>query len=117
MKKALIIFLALLLISCKVDTEAFINMSETYNVSINESGKYTKKYKINPGSEKHAKIVAWLKQNTSGWEPTPASYVPKLIVEGASFSLNFMGTGVILNCKEGQFSKPVKSEDYEYLLE
>ncbi|MBU2706797.1 hypothetical protein KCM76_12460 [Zooshikella marina] len=117
MKSALTIFLALLLISCKVGTEVFIDIAETYTVSINESGKHTKKYTINPGSEKHAKLVAWLKQNNSDWDPTPASYVPGLVVEGTGFSLNFMRTGVILNCKEGQFTKSVKLEDYEYLLQ
>lgn len=67
------------------------------------------------GSEQHAKLSAWLSANGKGWEATPASYVPALVVSGTGFSINFLKGGAILNYNEGQYSHSADPSQYEFL--
>ena len=117
MKNIVIILSALFLASCKIDTDTLINVTETYNVSITENGSPVNEYILKPGTEKHAMFVSWFRNNSTGWEPTPPTFVPRIIVKGSNFSLNILGSHVILNYKEGQFVKDIKPEEYAYLLQ
>ncbi len=117
MENFIMIFVILSLSSCKIDFKSLIDLSETYLVSINENGKYSKEYTMSLGNEKHSQFIVWFKENQSDWDPTPVSYVPNVVVQGKKFSLNFMNKVVILNYEKGQFIKDINLNDYEYLLQ
>jgi len=68
-----------------------------------------------PRSEKYLKLSAWLSANSKGWEATPASYVPALVVSGAGLSINFLKGGAIVNYAAGQYSHAVDPSQYEFL--
>ena len=115
MKRIIIILLAVLLSSCKVDTDKIIDSNENIEVSIHENGLPVQTYTLNPGDEEYKKFMSWVKSNNTGWDSTLASYVPMLIVSGESFSFNFMGNGVVVNYEGGQFTKSVDPKEYKYL--
>ena len=115
MKKLALILFALVLVSCKIDTDKIINTNESLKVSIYGTEINIDEYWLNPGDEKYDQFISWVKNNKEGWSSTPATYVPKLLVSGKSFSFNFMSSGVVVNYESGQFTKNIDPKEYEFL--
>lgn len=115
MKKLALLLFAAMLVSCKIDTDKIINANETLKVSVYGTGIDIKEYWLHPGDEKYNQFISWVKSNKEGWNSTPATYVPKLLVSGKSFTFNFMGAGVVVNYEDGQFTKKIDPKDYEFL--
>ena len=93
-----------------------VSPAETLRVSVYSKGRPVQECAIAPGSPQQQKLSAWLSKNTEAWAATPATYVPGVKVSGENFSVNFLGTGVILNYAHGQYSRSANPSEYEFLL-
>ncbi len=62
-----------------------------------------------------SRIADWLDGHQVGWGKSQASYVPRLIIRGSDFTLNFLGDGVILNHERGQFTRAIDPAVYKNL--
>ena len=71
---------------------------------------------INPGTPLHNSLAAWLAASRHGWKRNPATYVPRVVVAGRNFSMNFMESSVILNYTGGQFTHHIPAAQYAFLV-
>ena len=67
--------------------------------------------------DKQQKLNTWISNNRTGWTPTPATYVPGVLVSGKGFGINFLGNSVIISYSEGQYVKSISPSDYQFLIE
>ena len=117
MKRALLIATLLILASCKINVDGILENQEPINIIIYGEGTNSKEYVLINTDQKYKLFKAWVANNKGGWEPTPASYVPSIIVKGSSFTFNFLNEGVIVNVDGIQYSKAVNKSEYDYLLQ
>jgi hypothetical protein len=115
MKKLTLFLFALVLASCNIDTDKIINPNETLQVYIYGTELSVEEYLLNPGDEKYKKFISWVRNNKEGWSSTPATYVPKILISGKSFTINFMDNIVLINYADGQFTKKIDPTEYEFL--
>ena len=113
-KRIIVIILALSLSACSANLDEAFEKTDEFIVQILESGKNIKEYKIRRGTEKYLKFEKWARDNEWGWSPTPATYVPGVVVKSGDYHFNFIGDGVVLNNPEGQYSKDINKNEYEY---
>lgn len=90
--------------------------SETLGVQVYGAGRPNAQCQIISGSKEQDKLAAWLAQNKEGWKATLATYVPGVLVSGNDFSINFLGSSVILNYESGQYAHSIEPKQYEFLL-
>ncbi len=95
--------------------EAFIN-TEEFIVQVHESGKTVREYKIRKGTAKFLKLEIWAQENEWGWNLTPATYIPGIVVKGGGYVFNLLSDTVVVNNQDGQYSKSINQNEYEYLL-
>lgn len=116
MKNLTILLLSLLLlVSCKIDTEKITERHESLKVFIYEYGRPSYEYTLSQSDEKYHKLMLWIKNNQYGWSPTPATYVPRVLISSKTFSVNFIGESVVINYADGQFIKKVDQNEYEFI--
>ena len=70
---------------------------------------------ILPSSRQFKALSNWLAQNQTGWSSSPASYMPAVVVTGSNFSVNFLGSMVVVNYPGGQFTRKVSPNEYAFL--
>jgi len=56
---------------------------------------------INRDSAKYIELKNWFNSNQQGWNNTPATYVPMVIYNSDTMSVNVMDSGVVVNYKQG----------------
>ena len=117
MKRALLIATALILASCKINVDGILENQEPINIIIYGAGTSTQEYVLFKTDQKYKQFKSWVANNKDGWETTPASYVPSVIVKGSGFTFNFLNEGVIVNVDGKQYSKAVNKSEYDYLLQ
>ena len=93
--------------------EAFKKADE-FRVHVYESGEHVREYKILRGTEKYLQFENWARENKWGWSPTPATYVPGIVVSGGGHVFNFVGESVVVNNLDGQYSKDISRNEYEF---
>ncbi|MGM9485550.1 hypothetical protein ACS5PN_30455 [Roseateles sp. NT4] len=71
---------------------------------------------IQPGTETHQALAAWITENRGGWEPYLAT-PPALgvIVRADGFSLQFVGSVVIAHVEQGVLTKTAQESSYAFL--
>lgn len=112
------LFLALIWFSlpgCSRTVEFTLPNDEILEVSTSASGKFTKKCLLSEISGATARVDSWLLNHSGGWEPSPATYVPAVLIAGKTFSLNFLHESAIINYSGGQYVHSVSPIDYEFL--
>jgi hypothetical protein len=114
--KYILLCIAILLSSCNVDTSLYFENNSDFNVEIYKSGNRIREYRLEKDSAQFRKLKKWASENVSGWEPTYVTFAPGVKVSSGQLSLNFLGANVIINSPKGQFAKPVKISDYEFLM-
>lgn len=79
---------------------------------------------IQVNSNKYRKLIEWGKNNTDGWQLTPASYIAKIYVGQGKFRLLYTsGTeGVVIGFtdkdgKSNQYFKTTKKGELDFLKE
>jgi hypothetical protein len=116
MKKiSILLSFLLLLAACKINVAGMLGEVDSFKVYVYEEGRPVHEYKIVKGDERYQKLIQWAKENGSGWQMTPATYVPGVLVSGGELSVNFLGSSAILNGPDGQFAKDVTPADYAFL--
>jgi hypothetical protein len=115
-RQSILVATVLLLLGCNVNINPAVEKVNEYNVRIQISNKATHEYKIIRGTKTYQQFVQWVKDNENDWSPTPASYVPGVIVSGGDYHFNFIGEMVVLNYPEGQFHKNISKNEYEFLI-
>lgn len=105
------------LIGCTRTLEGLLTESDSVKVFIHESGMPTKTYTLSSNDMRFKALVALLERYNEGWEKTPASYLPGVVVRGQNVNLNFLGNHVIVNNSVGQFVRAIPPRDYDFLLE
>jgi hypothetical protein len=71
---------------------------------------------VQPASDLHARIAAWISQNRSGWSQfyaTPANL--GVLVDVGSTKLQFMDTMALAYTPSGIYEKHVAMEDYAFI--
>ncbi len=76
-----------------------------------------REFKINIGTESFESLRFWLYANQKGWEKSPASYVPGIVVKYKDSQLNFINDLAVLNNQTGQYTKEASIKDYGFLLQ
>jgi hypothetical protein len=110
------VFLVLSLSACTLEAPNLIGATaEQY-----ASGAPIKTWAL---TETQAKALSdWFKQHPSGWSPSYASYVPRLLVRlkhanGNESSVNVMSHGlVVVGSADGQFTQSFDSKAVEQLV-
>jgi hypothetical protein len=117
MKLTVLILLSLAFLSgCKVDaTSALVESQGDLTLYVYKEGKPVVETQIPPESAMYKELNRWVSENTIGWSYSLATYVPLYLVQGKSLSLNFQGTRVILNTKDGQFVKNIDPSEYDFI--
>jgi hypothetical protein len=115
----LLIFIACLLAACDIKADLILRNEDILILEI-QSEKGIQKKEIKRGSGTFTQFADWLKHNEKGWESTPASYLPSVVLSGRNFSINFLKNMAILNYKDSegkqhQVYKTIKPEDYNFL--
>jgi len=89
--------------------------TEPLSLQVHKKGSPVAECKLLPGTPNFQKLASWLSNNKTGWSPTPATYIPGVYITGSKFSINFLGTFVIVNYADGQYSHSVSPSEYEFL--
>ena len=78
---------------------------------------------IAPNSDKFIKLTQWARNNTTGWETTPASYASEVFVGQGNFRLLYTSgsDGVIIGFTDRennpkQYSKKIKKGELDFLV-
>lgn len=79
------------------------------------AGKVVQRCGFRPGTEKFRKLSELLQQHSGGWHKRYTNYVPSFLVVDGDVSLYFMDGSMVLNYSEGEFSRGVSSDDYQFL--
>ncbi len=107
-------FLLLLLAACtRSITIALPQRSAT--VMAYADGKVLQRCGFRPGTEKFRKLGELLAQHAGGWHKRYTNYQPSLLVVVGDVSLYFMDDSMVINYSEGEFSRGVSSDDYQFL--
>ena len=117
MKKALLLAATLVLASCNINVDSIINNQEPITVIIYGTDATAKEYILTATDPKYKTFKTWISSNKEGWELTPATYIPGVIVKGSNFTFNFLKADVIVNVDGKQYSKPVNKQEYDFLLQ
>ncbi|MGC1459230.1 MAG: hypothetical protein WA825_13210 [Steroidobacteraceae bacterium] len=88
---------------------------QTVTVMAYADGKVVQRCGIRPGSEKFSKLSRLLQQNSGGWHKRYTNYQPSIMVVDGDVSLYFMSDSVVVNYSEGEFSRGISAEAYQFL--
>jgi hypothetical protein len=74
-------------------------------------------YTLGPADEQYQRFSQWVANNRSGWH-VYAVTAPLIgvNVDCGPWSVDFLGSGVLVSTAQGWFTKRVDPSDYEYLL-
>jgi hypothetical protein len=113
-KPASIALLLLVLTACtRSITIALPQQSVT--VMAYADGKVVQRCGFRPGTEKFRKLSQLLEQYSGGWHKRYTNYQPTFLVVDGDVSLYFMDGSMVLNDSEGEFSRGVSADDYQFL--
>lgn len=93
--------------------------AEVLRVSVVSGDGQPRSWQLEPASSAHAKLIAWLSGNQSGWTRYVATLPGKgVLVDGISGRVQFSGRSAFV-CPGGSecLHKTVQPSDYEYLLQ
>ncbi|HTC50443.1 MAG TPA: hypothetical protein VK700_00745 [Steroidobacteraceae bacterium] len=88
---------------------------QTVTVMAYADGKVVQRCGFRSGTEKFRKLSELLAQHSGGWHKRYTNYVPSLLVVDGDVSLYFMDGSMVVNYSEGEFSRGVSSDDYQFL--
>ena len=115
MKRNFVILFAIFISACSANFDDAFEKTNEFSVQVYESGKTIREYKITRGSIKFSKLETWARNNEWGWNSTPATYAPGIVVVGGGFIINFVGDSVVINNSDGQYYKEIDPRDYAFL--
>ncbi len=78
-------------------------------------GKVVQRCGFGPGTEKFRKLSQLLEQHSGGWHKRHTNYQPTLLVVDGDVSLYFMDGSMVINYSDGEFSRGVSADDYQFL--
>ena len=78
-------------------------------------GKVVQRCGIRPGTDKFKRLSQLLATHASGWHKRYTSYDPTFLVVDGDISLYFMGGSMVLSDAEGEFSRGIAEQDYQFL--
>lgn len=119
-----LIFLTFGLCGCRqhIDINDYINQKSPLELKIGNQLKQPDTIQVN--SNKYRKLIEWGKNNTDGWQLTPASYIAEIYVGQGKFRLLYTsGTeGVVIGFtdkdgKPNQYCKTTKKGELDFLKE
>lgn len=106
--------LLLALLSACGEGVAF-GLRPTATVTVYDVGTGSKR-SIQPQTDIHQRLGAWVARNQDGWQPylaTPPSQ--GIIVRAEELDLQFIGERVLLHSRQGIFTKKVTPSEYAFL--
>ena len=112
---AVILISVALVTGCSHELNLQLPAGEPLRLSIHAHGSPLATCSLVPGSPKYHILEKWLSKNRKGWQITPATYVPRTVISGPGFTINFIESLAIVNYAEGQYSHAITSLDYEFL--
>ena len=92
-----------------------ISKKQSIDILIYKSGHVSRKGTIKKDDKLFKELLVWAKNNNNGWSLSYVSYVPQTYLSSKGWSLNFMKSIVVLNCKEGQYTKNITPKDYKLI--
>jgi hypothetical protein len=78
-------------------------------------GKVVQRCAFRPGTDKFRKLSQLLAEHTGGWHKRYTNYQPAFLVVDGDVSLYFMDGSMVLNDSEGEFSRGISEDDYQFL--
>lgn len=88
---------------------------QTVTVMAYSEGKVVQRCGFRPDAEKFRKLSQLLQQHSDGWRKRHTNYVPSYLVVDGDVSLYFMDDSMVLSNAEGEFSRGISSDDYQFL--
>ena len=115
MRKSVLTALLLLALSACSRSITISLPPQSVTVMAYSAGKVVQRCGFSAGTEKFRKLAELLQQHSSGWHKRYTNYVPQFLVVDGDVSLYFMDGSMVLNYSEGEFSRAVSSDDYQFL--
>jgi hypothetical protein len=115
MRKTASMALALLVLSACTRSITIQLPQQVVTVMAYSQGKVIQRCGFRPDTEKFRKLSQLLQQHSGGWHKRYTNYEPAFLVVDGDVSLYFMDGSMVLNYSEGEFSRGVSSDDYEFL--
>jgi len=69
-------------------------------IQIYSAGRPISERKLELNSVEEKYVREWLREHSTGWQPSLLTYVPVHRIDGPDFSLNFTGRSCVLNFKQ-----------------
>ena len=107
----------LIIVALSASSEALeLELPKTpLELDINSGGRRVESCTIAPDSSRFNRLALLIAAHRDEWEPTPATYVPNVVVTGPDFSINFLREFVVISYAAGQFERPIAASEYDFL--
>jgi hypothetical protein len=108
----------LLCSACVSQFEMHTEATQVIHVALSSRSEPYAAWVISPATPEHAKLVAWVKSNQSGWSNYYATNPNNgLFVSAGDWRLQFLGESVIACSNARCLHKAVRVVEYEFLLQ
>jgi hypothetical protein len=103
------------LVGCTRDLAFALPKSQPLNLAIYSDGRPLEKCTIAPGSKQFVSLETLLASYPAGWKPSPATYVPGVLVTGSGFSINFSHEFAVVSSGRTQLTHSIPHGAYAFL--
>lgn len=111
----LLSFLAAPPTGCSHSIDFSLPQGSALKLSVYNHGAPVAQCVIPPGSTRFITLAKWIRDHGDGWEPSLVTYSYGTEVSGSGFTLNFLGSAVVLNYADVQFTHAASPADYAFL--
>lgn len=111
----LILFWVAVLTGCEQEIEFAIPTDEILELYIYLEGDFKEECKFTSNHRIISQLNKWLNSNIENWSASPVSFAPNIIIYGETFSINFWDEFIVLNYEQGQFTKDININEFEYI--
>lgn len=114
-RTAAIMLTVMAMSGCSESIELELPENTSLELDIHSNGRRGESCTIAPDSFQFNRLALLIAAHREGWVPTPATYVPNVLVTGPDFSINFLRESVVISYAAGQFERPIAASDYDFL--
>ena len=114
----ILLLLLALVTACSHTVRLTLPEDESFTVRVSEKKDILTaehEYQLIPADPARQQLSQWFNANREGWSSTPASYLGDIVVRGRDFTLQFAGSQVIVNYRDGQYIKAISPSEYQFL--
>lgn len=112
LKTGLVMLVLLLIAGCSTEKEFVLKIDGP--VTLECEGEEAQILELS--SPLHDSLVYWFSNNRSGWDESPASYVPRITLIGADFTIHVLEDIIVVNSGSSQYVKNIARDSFYHKL-